>query len=262
MGRIHLFELEDQSWLPATIRDAGTTYLEFVARLGHVGETVAPMLSEALYRSSEDRIVDLCSGGSGPLPSALAAIEQSEGLKVEAVLTDLYPNKNAFEKIAAEHPAISARYESVDATAVPNDLKGLRTLFSALHHFRPEIAKKILRNAVEDRAPIAAFEVIGRHPVAVLSMLFAPIVTLFAIPFLRPFRWSWIPLTYLIPVIPILIGWDGLVSCLRCYSEDELRDLVEDIPSEDYDWEIGPLEIQSAPFAGTYLIGTPRPENA
>ena len=60
-----------------------------------------------------------------------------------------------------------------------------------------------------------------------LGILFSPLVTLLVVPFLRPFRWAWIPLTYLIPIIPLFIVWDGLVSCLRCYNQDELLALTQ-----------------------------------
>ena len=258
MGRLHLFELEDQPWLPSVIRDAGTTYLEFASKLTKQGETVAPLLSEALHRASEDRIVDLCSGGAGPLPVALAAIEQSEERLVHATLTDLYPNKNAFEKATANNPVLSARYDSVDATDVPKDLAGLRTLFSGFHHFRPAQARQILQDAVDDRAPIAIFEFVSRHPLAMIGILFAPLVSLFVIPFLRPFRLGWIPLTYLLPIIPLFIGWDGLVSCLRCYNQEELRSMTKSASSPDYDWEVGKLDMPGAPFDGSFVIGTPR----
>ena len=126
------------------IRDAGTGYLEFASKLAKQGETVAPLLSEALHRANENQIVDLCSGGAGPLPVALAAIEQIEDREIGVTLTDLYPNKNAFEKASA-NPKITARYEPVDATAVPKELLGLRTLFSGFHHFRPVQAQQICK---------------------------------------------------------------------------------------------------------------------
>jgi hypothetical protein len=258
MSRIHLFELEDQSWLPQVIRDAGTAYLEFASILAKHGETVAPLLSESLHRASEDRIVDLCSGGSGPLPVSLRAIEQSEERIVTATLTDLYPNTSAFEKITTNNAAISARYEPIDATAVPKDLPGLRTLFNGFHHFRPALAKRILQNAVGDRSPITIVEFVSRHPLSLLGMLFAPLVSLFVIPFLRPFRWSWIPLTYFVPIIPLFIGWDGFVSCLRCYNQEELRQMTAEVASPDYDWEVGELDMPGAPFNGSFVIGTPR----
>ena len=257
MRRFHLFEFEDLPWFPALIRDAGTAFLEFIASRGHHGEALAPVLARALRRAHEDRIVDLCSGGSGPLPLALATIAEREDRTLTATLTDLYPNRNAFERITRDNPTINAEFESVDATSVPANLKGLRTLFSGLHHFRPAKAKEIFSNAVEDGASIAIFEVVARHPIAILGMFLTPLTTLMVVPFLRPFRWAWIPLTYLIPVIPLFIFWDGLVSCLRCYSQDEIREMTADLASDDYEWEIGALDVPGVPFKGVYAIGSP-----
>ena len=84
-----------------------------------------------------------------------------------------------------------------------------------------------------------------------------PLLTLLAVPFMRPFRWGWIPLTYLVPIIPFFIFWDGTVSCLRCYSQDELREMTADLTSDDYEWEIGAFDLPGVPFKGSYLIGSP-----
>jgi hypothetical protein len=257
MRRFHLFELEDQSWFPALIRDSGGAYLVLAARIAGHAEALAPILSKALHRASENRIVDLCSGGSGPLPTALAAIANERDQATTATLTDLYPSRDAFERTMQKHPAITAVYQPVDATSVPDNLKGLRTIFNGFHHFRPPQAKRILASAVHDGESIAVFEVVARHPIALLAMLTVPLLTLLAVPFMRPFRWGWIPLTYLVPIIPFFIFWDGTVSCLRCYSQDELREMTVDLTSDDYEWEIGSFDLRGVPFKGSYLIGSP-----
>ena len=71
MRRLHLAEIEDQSWCPRPVRDAATDYLEFMIRLGNAYAPVAPLLREALRRTGARRIVDLCSGGGGPWPRLL-----------------------------------------------------------------------------------------------------------------------------------------------------------------------------------------------
>lgn len=72
-------------------------------------------------------------------------------------------------------------------------------------------------------------------------------------PFVRPFRWSRVFFTYVLPAIPMLFGWDGTVSALRAYSTDELLAIARAVPgSESYDW--------SAKNSGTALclIGQPK----
>ena len=257
MRRFHLFEFEDQPWFPELIRDAGTAYLESAARISGQARAVVPLLSKVLRSARESRIVDLCSGGAGPLPAALALLAKEQDTPVTVTLTDLYPNRNAFERATRDNTAISAVYEPVDAMSVPETMEGVRTMFSGLHHFRPPQARRILASAADAGAPILIVEAVARHPFALLAMFLVPLMTLAAIPLLRPFRCGWLPLTYLVPVIPLFIFWDGIVSCLRCYTQDELREMTADLGADDYGWEIGELDMPGAPFQGNYLIGSP-----
>jgi hypothetical protein len=51
MKRFHLFEFEDQSWFPRFMRDAGTTYLQFIShkfRVHEVMETDTSLCKESL----------------------------------------------------------------------------------------------------------------------------------------------------------------------------------------------------------------------
>ena len=57
------------------------------------------------------------------------------------------------------------------------------------------------------------------------------------------------------PVIPFLLWFDGLMSCLRSYSLPELEGLVADLPRNDYEWKIGEERGGLVPIAVTYLIG-------
>ena len=76
-----------------------------------------------------------------------------------------------------------------------------------------------------------------------------------AAPFLKPFRVSRLVFTYLIPLVPLFLLWDGFVSCLRVYSPAELRDLVSQLGATNYEWDIGTTRV--GPGVVTYLIGIP-----
>ena len=77
-------------------------------------------------------------------------------------------------------------------------------------------------------------------------------------PFIRPVRVSRLLLTYVVPVVPLCTWWDGMVSCLRAYSPEELSGLVESLPDNDYLWDIGRLPVAGAPISLVYLIGRAR----
>lgn len=258
MGRLHLVELEDLPWFPAVLRDAGTAYLRWAAELLDQGAYMAPKLKQLLEATGARQLVDLCSGGAGPVPALIERLN-GEGVDATAVLTDLYPNVESLDAArGGSNGRVRVHGESVDATDVPESLTGCRTLFNALHHFRPEDARRILQNAVEDRQPIATFDVSERSVPFLVGMIFAPIIVLLAVPFLRPFDWRWIPFTYLIPVIPFFVMWDGFVSGLRTYSLRELDDMITSLDGDAFEWETGRVQLGKQPAHITYLLGWPK----
>jgi hypothetical protein len=115
-------------------------------------------------------------------------------------------------------------------------------MFTAFHHFQPEQARAVLADAVRQRQGIAIFEATQRSPLALLLMLLAPLVVLATTPFIRPFRWSRLFWTYLIPVVPLLTLFDGLVSCMRTYDVEELGGLTAKLGANDYLWDIGTMK--------------------
>ena len=258
MARLHLIELEDQAWVPALLRDLATDVLQFNQTIVDPIAPVADKIVGALEATGARRIVDLCSGASGPLVKLAEHLEKA-GQDVSIVMTDKFPNRAAFERVkAASGGRIDFSALSVDATAVPENLLGLRTLFNGFHHFRPDAARGVLRDAVTERQPIAVFEFVQRSPIAILGIFLAALIVLpLTVPFYRPFRFSRIFFTYLVPLLPLFVAWDGVVSCLRVYSPDELRALCDELPRNDYRWDIGRMKSDIGPVKITYLVGVP-----
>lgn len=254
LPRLHGIELHEQPWCPASLRDTATDYLQFVANLAGAYKPVVPRLREALAETGQKTVVDLCSGGGGPWLSLLPEFGDAAP---RVVLTDFYPNREAFAR-AVENGAgrIDFEPESVDVKDVPARLRGFRTLFAAFHHFRPDEARAILTDAADKGQGIAIFEGTERRVVQLLSMLFiVPILVLLTMPFIRPFRLSRIVWSYIVPLAPLLIVFDGVVSCLRTYTEDEMRELTAGVGGPDYHWRIG-IE-RRGPAAVSYAIGAP-----
>lgn len=234
-------------------------YLRFAGGKLGLAERIRPLIEAALERSGEKEILDLCSGGGGPV-IAIAEALAAAGRGVPVTMTDRFPDPGAIALAqASQVPGLRYEPKPVDATAVTGDRKGLRTLFNAFHHLRPHQARSVLASAVAGRRPIAVVEILQRKPIAVLGMLGSPLMALLIVPFLRPFRLAWIPLTYLLPVIPLFIMWDGIVSCFRIYNEEELLSMAKEAdPDDSYDWEVQELPIPPQPIPGIALVGIPR----
>jgi hypothetical protein len=257
---MHLFEWMDQPWFPGPIRDLMTELLENRLRQGGHYRLVAGSLAELVGRTGAPRVIDLCAGAGGPW-IAIQHMMRELDFDVSIVLTDKFPNRNRIEQLErAENERVSYDRRSIDATDVPADLHGLRTMVNAFHHFRPGAARKILEDAARKNEPICVIEFLERTWPKVLA---SPLSTLLAlaqdITRLRPTRFKGPFWVLLVPFAALFMMWDATVSRLRVYTPDELRQLVAPIPGGDrYTWEIGQRE-QTSPSRGkmTYVIGYP-----
>lgn len=254
MGRMHLLELEDQPWFPARLREWTVDHLSFVQDLVDAYRPVVPVIEELVRAQEERRVVDLCSG-SGAAPAALKRGLTARGVACDVVLTDLYPNVDAFR--ARERDGVRHIAEPVDATAVPDDLTGVRTLFNGFHHLPPAAAKALLEDAAHKRQPVVVVETVGRSPRAVLLVAAITLGAFAFAPFVRPFSLGRLLFTYVIPAIPFVVLFDGIVSCLRVYSPDELRALTADVASDDYTFEVRRVKVPYAPVEHLLFLGRP-----
>jgi hypothetical protein len=275
MRRVQFIELHEQPWFPSSLRDDVTDAIQFGFNLLKAYAPVAPLLQSVIdstgnHAHDRQSIVDMCSGGGGPwldlsrkLRGCSFENAAADSTTLQIWLTDKYPNLEAFQSVsAASDCACNCRItyypESVDAMNVPRALKGLRTMFTSFHHFSPEDARAILQNAVDAGESVGFFEITRRAP-STIGIIFIGVLLLFLhTPRIRPFRWSRLLWTYLIPIIPLVLLFDGVVSCLRTYRPQELREIVEKLTSCQYQWEIGELAGKRAPV--TYLIGYPKIE--
>jgi hypothetical protein len=261
MARLHLFEFVDLPWYPQTFRQMQTDYLQFSATMGAGHQNLIPLFKKALQQAGTTEILDLCSGGSGPWLRLQEQLAQA-GLSVSIQLSDKFPNPKAIQKWAAgSHQSIEYLSESVDAMQVPSHFKGMRTLFEGFHHFKPEQARSILKDAAENRVAIGIFEASMKPPLGWLLVLFSPVITpltyFLITPILTPRTLSRFFWTYLVPLVPLATIWDGIISMLRVYSPAELKKLTASIPVENYIWEIGQASTGTPIFTFTYLVGYP-----
>lgn len=255
MKRIHLFEFEDFPWFPKVWRNLVTDYLRFVVSRFELYGPIISLLKNVMQKTNCRRIVDLGSGSSGPMDFILRKMTAGENNSIEVILTDKFPNLSALERIKVSSPANIEFLEiPVDARRVPESLTGFRTLFNAFHHFKPQDARSILRDAEQKREGIGVFELAGRAPFTLLLIMLMPLFVLLLTPLIRPFTWQRLLYTYLVPVVPIIAVWDGMVSNLRVYSPKQLRELISDVHDPTYHWDIGKIRSPIGTNI-TYLIG-------
>ncbi|MCP4663635.1 MAG: hypothetical protein GY856_50260, partial [bacterium] len=150
MRRHHLIELHEQRWFPSQWRKMFQEGLGRCLPLMGGYRNLAAPLSRFLHRTGASAVLDLCSGSAEPIvhlrESLGEPLAEPENLKV--FISDLYPNLREFKKAKERYPdAIEYFPQPVNALNPPAQAPRVRTILSALHHFRPDDVRAILRDA-------------------------------------------------------------------------------------------------------------------
>jgi hypothetical protein len=256
MKRINVPEIEDHNGLPRWLRDAMTGYLQVAIAVGKPYAAVAPILAELVRLSGTNSIVDLASGGGGPWPTLVKEVSEILGDHPTVTLTDLEPNLAAAEELE-KLPGLTYRRAPLSALQVPAGLDGVRTMFTGLHHFNESEVRSIFRDAQAAHVPFLAAEATHRSGRGILVTLFIPLLVLFLMPRVRPRRTLPLLLTYLPPIMPILIWWDGFASTLKSYQSEELKSILSEFGSPEYNWNVEEIAMPNAPIPVTLIVGRP-----
>lgn len=250
MRRFQLFEFTDLDSWPEPFRALLTDHLRTLLEIAKPFNGKASAVAEALRRGKTRKVVDLCSGSGGPWSHFKKEVERELGEEISVLLTDKYPNTKAAERLRSLE---GFEYLSgVDALDVSASLDGIRTVIDGFHHFTPEQAQGILADAVSKKRPIIVLECIQRTWIDFVLTAISPLLVLLLAPFVKPFRFTRLIFTYLVPIAPLVVTWDAAVSVLRCYTPAELLGMARAVSGDGYEWEAG-----AARNKGTWLVGWP-----
>lgn len=225
--RLFLSEFMDQRWLPpslhATLRDVLGFHLRVTLSYYYVWAA-----RHALRRAREAGVRDIAEIGAGSagFSEALAGLIRAEGGDIRVHVSDLHPQPERYRALEQLFPGIlTAAAEPVDFVARQADFGGALVVLSAAFHHVPYAERPHMLRAMAGRR-VMVFESVTRNlasmagcAVGFLPALATPLYFLGTpIGRWRRFVWCW-----LIPVAPVMVAWDGVVSCLRCWTEDEWR---------------------------------------
>lgn len=242
--RLSLFEFEDQPWFPDVLRDYQTGFIAYTARIGglYASLKTLPEFAEA------HQVTDLASGAGLP---AIEATETSRRKGGTLLLTDKFPNK-VFAAEAGRFEGVRYETRSVDVMLHPLPQGEIYTLFNAFHHFNADEKAAILRKISSQGARALVAEPLQPDFTTFLKVALATLIGPFLLtPFIRPFDFRRIVLTYLIPLGVFVTFWDGAVSVIRAVSRKECEALKISLAREGIEVEYGTLPSRSGPV--TYL---------
>lgn len=255
--RIRIPEIEDQQWLPSVVKEYMTDYLRFIFKFFDLYHPAIEKLKCISETYGIINFVDLCSGSGGAVERIIDGFKK-KNLQIHILLTDIYPRIQSYSYLKKKWPEnISFVRYPINALAVPLHIRGFRTMFSGIHHFSSEEVFLVLKSSVEARQGIAIYDGGNKNLLMILLILiFHPVAIILFTPFIKPFRIKRLILTYLFPVVPICVIWDGVASILSLYTYSELKSISQRLPANTLKWEAGKLRNKLG-LSITYLTGIP-----
>ncbi|KAK6086707.1 hypothetical protein SCUP515_00273 [Seiridium cupressi] len=233
------------------------TFIDFCAGAGGPTPYIEQALNESLAQSSSTGSAPSTTDAASKSTPSYAAVtangngsaesHDADSRAVDFVLTDLHPHPDSWSKITASSKHVTYVPYPVDASDAPEGLietytadgKRVFRLFNlAFHHFDDPLARDILKNTVETSDGFGIFEMQDRS--------FASMVTCFLYGFFillcAPFFYWWSPkrlfFVYVLPIVPFVLVFDGLISSLRTRTPEEVEVLLRTCGADTTDWEI------------------------
>jgi hypothetical protein len=220
--------------------------------------TPAELAAKLILRTLDDigdlnegkiSVIDFCSGAGGPIPTIERIVNEQRSAQgkqpVPFLMSDLYPNLDSWMEVCAKsRGSLSFIPQEVDATDPPvsatsstsphsrttegyrSDTRVFRLYCLSFHHFDDEMARKVLESTMQTADGFAIIELQDRY-LSSFALILGNIPFMYVVALFRHWRNIWMLfLVYVLPVVPFINTFDGLVSCLRTRSFKEVMGLI------------------------------------
>ena len=252
--RMQLFEIADREDFPSELRTYMVSFLDRLHQMVGSADVLAERMATRMQTEGLERVQDFCSGHAGLASDVFQRLQTSKnGLRWS--LSDKFPQEVSLPEGMVYH---TDSLDVTDVAAWPIASKTLYTIFCAFHHFTPEQTRRILEHAQQHRLPICIFEMSNNaQPKYIwwLAILSAFLTCLLLTPTIKGVTARQLLFTYILPILPFCIAWDGAVSNARTYTPADLQQLTAGLDA-GYTWEIEEISGK-APMPMLCLWGHP-----
>jgi hypothetical protein len=262
--RIQGFEFCDQPWLKGVWREAYLDGLNFILWMGGIYARLHEPFAKWVRRAGNRPVQDLASGGGRPIATLIEEADKKNVSLPKIILSDLHPDTNAFALMARDYPGrLEYVGETVDATDPGAGGARLFSICGAFHHFPPETARRMLANVASRGDGIFIQEIFDRQWWALALCMFNLIPLMLAPFFSERFSVKKLLISTILPIVPLMIMFDGIVSIFRTYRPAEIIAMLPIRLRTEWHWEMGSCSFMGflgAPYVCGYrpVYGAPQ----
>lgn len=211
MRRKQITQLINTKWCPRPVKKLCAEFLSWFVVKVNATKPFIPVVENALIESKINNIINL---------------EFDLGAGIETV-----------KPFLNQHLAIISIPLSEINT---QQQRGMYLFVNSFHQLSTISAKKTLAEIAKSRNPVVVVEGNNDSLWQLVGMtIFLPVTVILSAPFVKPFRWSRILFTYIIPVLPVIMVIDGCIGLLKLYNPKDLNELTSSIKVPDYKWTTG-----------------------
>ncbi len=210
MKRKQITQIINVSWFPKFLKTLVAEFLSWFVVKVNATKPFIPVIEDVLNKTNHKRIIN---------------VEFNIGAGIETVKPFLKDDVTV---------------DSIHISNFNTSEKGVYLFVNSFHQLNSKKAKKILQNIVDSGNPIVVVEGNNDSLWQIVGMtVFVHLTVLFTALFVKPFRFSRIIFTYLIPILPIIIVIDGCIALLKLYNPTDLLELTSSLERNNYEWKAG-----------------------
>lgn len=226
---MRLFEFGDLDCVPDLYHVYLRKYLVFFYKAFGYYNLWVPGFTNFVKKLKKKELMECCSGAGEPLQLIDARLDTNQVGSLSYLLSDIRPNPEIVDKFNQEGLRFRYVSDSVDVTQDLEKFDCPKIFINSFHHFTNEQVEKIFLNNFKRKNEIIILEYVSKSFLGFFSMLVGPIVVIFTLPFVVKLRHLPVMMvfTYILPLFPLMMLWDGIISCLHEYSESNLKAIVK-----------------------------------
>ena len=229
---MRLIEFGDLEWVPRWYDIYLREFLFFYYKLYGYYKLWTPALKDFFCKVPSKVYLECCSGSGEVLPLIIDHYFKkyplmNGALPPKFLLSDLKPDSNFIQKKQDLKKGLFQYIESpLDATNIPSKWNHPRIFINSFHHLNPEIAEKAILNGSAEGLII--LEYVNTSILGFFSVFLGSLSIFFLLPFVVKLRDLpvMVLFTYFIPIFPLMVLWDGIVSCLHVYKEKDFVQIL------------------------------------
>ncbi len=235
--RLQLFEFGDLSFPPKVYHEFLRSFMGLLYRKLKIHHLWIEPLNNFI-KNDNNMLHDPCAG-SGEVNLYIKNEMNKAKLEFKFILSDIMTDTvPLFAKTINNLKDENIYYieQSVNLLDFQNNENYSKVFINSFHHFTPSQVSKILEEHFKIKKDIIVLEYCQRSLMSFLSMIAGPLLSLILFPFIikRKHFFSAFVFVYLLPIIPLMLLWDGIISSLRTYTKKDLQKLMKQLQISDY----------------------------